>query len=475
MPAVSTQKPEYELYAHEWKLIDNLCYKRNVEQYLIELNPDDQSTENRTRNAHYQKRAIYYNIIGNTYRGLLGSAFNKRPEIDLPQPLHYLIDNVDGKGVSLIQQAQSLTGEVIRKGRAGMFVSFPKLGEGEQASRQQMLTGEMAARIEMIDAKDIINWKTRRVGNSEVLSLVVFQQYEDSSDSIFDTDYQMYYRVLFLDENGHYNDQKWRYVKDNEFTLESDSIPRTGQGTPWYVIPFTFVGSENNDDTVDFPPLTDLAEVNVGHYRNSADLEDSAFYAGQPQPWMSGVTDDYSRMFKESKLYIGSRYLLPVPKGEQFAFAAAPPNPVTRELMSDKLQLMLSLGARLIQPGAGNKTATQVKSENATSDSVLGMIVANVENAYQTALAWCAEYMTGSADGIVFNMSRDFGVDVTDPSEIMAMVAAWNQGAVPTPDLWAWFRAHGIIHEDRTDAELEQDLAGVLPLDGDSVADNLTQ
>ena len=44
--------------------------------------------------------------------------------------------------------------------------------------------------------------------------------------------------------------------------------------------PFTFVGAQKSDSMVDSAPLRDLAQLNLAHYRNLGDYENSAFFVG---------------------------------------------------------------------------------------------------------------------------------------------------------------------------------------------------
>ena len=71
-------------------------------------------------------------------------------------------------------------------------------------------------------------------------------------------------------------------------------------------IPFEFIGAENNDSTVDDAPLWPLAYLNLHHFRNSADYEDSVFLIGQAQPWMSGLTTEWRDWMQEKGVYLGS-------------------------------------------------------------------------------------------------------------------------------------------------------------------------
>lgn len=89
-----------------------------------------------------------------------------------------------------------------------------------------------------------------------------------------------YYRVLKLDENNEYKQE----IYNCEEELVEEYWPTTAIGTRFNYIPFYFAGSENNDPNYDEIPLLDLSLLNVGHYRNSADQEESGFIAGQPFP-----------------------------------------------------------------------------------------------------------------------------------------------------------------------------------------------
>ena len=86
----------------------------------------------------------------------------------------------------------------------------------------------------------------------------------------FDVEHCMYHRVLLLVE-GVYTQ---RLYDENNKLVSDDIVPRKSNGSTWDVIPFEFIGSVNNDETSDKAPLYDIAEVNIAHYRNSADYED---------------------------------------------------------------------------------------------------------------------------------------------------------------------------------------------------------
>lgn len=465
--SVSWERPEYRDNKAEWDKIDDVVFGRNLKKYLLPINPSDTSKENRERNDQYTKRAIFYGFAGYTFRGMVGAVYNKDPQLVLPSSMEYMLQNVDGAGNSVYQQSQSVLGDVVRKGRAGLFVCFPPSEGG--VSRLNILNGTTVATIHHIECQDIINWRYRTEGSKRMLELVVFKFWDEQSMG-FETDMVQKWRALSV-EDGVYVDRIFSESSEGGsegngrvLLMESETIPRQSNGQPWPYIPFTFVGSENNDASIDPPPLLDLVRLNIGHYRNSADYEDSVYYAGQPQPWASGIDEAWINMAQGSGFYIGSRQLMPVPEGQTFAFASAPPNPLVLQAMREKVAQMIALGARIVQPGSASKTATQAESENAVAHSVLSLIAANVTEAYQHALEWAANYMGQPQEDILFELNRDFGITRADPQMLTAMVASWNQGALPTEQLWDWLRSVGLISGELTNEDLEAAQSGFVPL-----------
>jgi len=227
------------------------------------------------------------------------------------------------------------------------------------------------------------------------------------------------------------------------------------------IIPFVFVGAQNNDASIDEAPLYDLAYINRAHYRNSADYEDSVFIVGQPQPWISGLTEEWrDHLEKDGKTYTGSRAVMLLPEGGAYGFAQASPNPLAKEAMDQKEAQMIALGARLIEATQANRTATESDNDKEASTSVLSMCCANVSEAYTQAIAWCARYvdLTLPESEGQYAINQDFTRMSAEPQIITALVGAWQSGAFAKPDLRAFLRRLGVIAVDRDDDAIEEDL-----------------
>lgn len=448
--AIDFQRAEYKANIDDWHLIDAVCDERDLDTLLPTINPLDKSEDNRVRNEFYKERASWFGASQFTLQGMIGTAFETAPKIELPAALEYLRTNADGSGLDAQQQLQATTDEIMRKGRCGLFVTYPE-GEGE-ASVADQAAGFKVSTIHVIDAKRIINWWTIPRGAQVILGGVVFT---DSMEIVEDYEIKSIpiLRELALEE-GTFVDRKWIKPEGKEkWEVLSEAFPKDGGGTAWSEIPFQFVGATDNTTTPDRPPMLSLARKNRDHYRNSADFEESTFFAGSPQPWAKGITQDDVNDAKKEGFYIGSRRLIAC---ESFAFAQADANPMSRQAMLDKVEEMKAIGARFLMPGGVAKTAQQDASEQKGQHSVLSLVVANVEDAYNHALLWVSQYMR-TPEAFV-TMSRDFMHPEVAVEKIRAFVELWDRGLVGATEAHGVLMKARILDDDKTVDEYSEEV-----------------
>lgn len=471
MADVTAEHKGYADFEARACLVDDVCENRVKEKgdkYLPRRNPYDKGPANLSWYDQYKLRAIFFNATGYTRRGLVGAAFTKAPVLEVPTAIDYAATDVDGSGNSIHQQARSVVSQVLGKGRNGLLVDYPAVMG--PVTRAEMAANYVRASILSIDGSRVINWKTTKVGGRHLLSLVVYKDdVEQDTPDGFGTDTVKQYRALRLID-GVYTVELYRKNEKDKWVLFDAYQPKRGNGSTWNIIPFIFVGAENNDPGIDEAPLYDLACVNIGHYRNSADVEHSGFFCGQVQPWASGIDQAYYEMLKEEGIHIGSSTLFPVPDGGQFGFAQAQPNMTSENLMKAKEQQMVAIGARLITPGSAVKTATEAQSDNETEHSVLSLVVSNVSEAYTQCLEWMLDFM--GASGVAgYQINQEFTKPYLGAQELMALIAALQSGKYPESDFWAEMRRHGLIDPDKDDEtikdELETSTAGLGLDDGE--------
>lgn len=459
---VTFRRPEYEAALPRWELVEDCCagseaVKAKRTQYLPRPNPLDDSAEARARYADYLARAAFYNATGRTLRGLNGLVFRRWPELTVPAAIEYVAQDVDGAGVSIYQQSQAVLQGVLKTGRYGLLVDYPQTDGA--ASVADMQRNGIRATIAAYDARAIVNWRTEKVGGIHKLVLVVLHECaEEVTEDGFGVDQVEQYRVLRL-VDGIYTQEVWRLTENKAWAIvEGPFSPLNASGRRWSEIPFAFVGASNNDSNIDEAPLYDLAEVNIAHYRNSAEYEDTTFMCGQVQPVVVGLDEHWVNLLKEQGLKIGSRTLFPLPRDADFKFVQAEPNPLPLEAMKHKEGQMVALGAQLITSTGQARTATEADADNAQNTSVLAIAAGNVSEAYSKCLQWVAEFM-GATGNALYTLSQDFAKYTLDAQLLTALVMAWQSGKLPEGDLWTQFRKYGLIDPEKTDEEIREELS----------------
>lgn len=458
---VTFARQDYTDALPDWLLVSDVCsgqraVKSRRDTYLPFLNASDKSKKAKDRYESYLERAVFYAITGRTQEGLIGAVFRKEATVEAPASLEYVKKNIDGKGLSITQQSKDVVEDVLQKGRHALFVDYPPSDKPVTVNERK--SGNFNATIRSISAESVKNWQTVNVGSETKLSLVsIYEKIETVTEDGFGLEETEQYRVLRL-MDGVYIVEIWQQDKNGDWIIVDMYQPLDGNGNAWNEIPFTFVGAQNNDAAIDKAPLLDLANLNIAHYRNSADYEDSAWFVGQVQPFITELNEEWRDFLEKSGIVIGSRSPLLLPKGSSFGFAQAEPNMISFEAMKHKEDQAKAIGARLIEKGLAVKTATQSNSETASEHSVLSLVVSNVNDAYNKCLEWVSRFMK-TTEPTSFSLNTDFIQLDIDPQILTALVTAWQTGKlISSKDIWAYLKKVGLIDGEKTNDEIEGEL-----------------
>jgi len=463
---VDTKHPQYELYAPVWaKTRDAVKGSVAVKQkrHLYLPVPDAESNDDRigsetVRYRQYLKRAVFTNFTGRTKNALVGAAFRHKPNYELPDALEYLEDDATGDGLSLVQLAKDELSNLLETGRCLLLVDYPQV-EGELSLEQTMML-DLRASIIPYTAEQVVNWKTEVINGRKLLTLCVLAEQYILDDDEFGHESKTQYRVLRLREDG-YTQQIYR----DEEPYTEEVYPKRADGSNWDVIPAQFVGSKNNDSTIDDPPLSDIADVNIAHYRNSADYEESCFITGQPTLFIThSLSFDQWLEYNPNGIKLGSRAGHVLGETGSATLLQADPNNLVLEAMKSKEAQMVAIGARIITDRGTNETAEGARIRFASENSVLGDIVANLSEAIETCLYWCAEFMGANDSDIEFKMNREFYDKSVDPQLIMSMVTLLDRNLIGDKDIFDRLKSAGIVEPSRTLDEVQQERENINPL-----------
>lgn len=464
--AVSNPHPEYQKYLPVWTrtrdaVKGSRAVKEKKHQYLPvpdNTSGDEAKGTETIRYRQYIKRAVYTNFTGRTKNALVGAAFRKQPNFILPDQLGYLLQDATGDGLSLVQLAKDELSNLLETGRTAFLVDYP--ATDENLSAEQVARLRLQANIIPYTAEQVINWRTQSVNGRRLLVLVVLAENYSVQKDEFDHTADVQYRVLRLREDG-YSTQIYR---DDE-PYGEEVYPTKADGSRWMEIPFQFVGAKNNDSTIDEAPLADIADVNMAHYRNSADYEESCFLVGQPSLFIThSLSAEQWKQYNPQGIKLGSRSGHVLGDSGSATLLQANPNQLVMEAMKAKENAMVSIGARIITDRAGNETAEGARIRFASENSVLGDLVDNLSEGIEICLQWVGEFMGIAPDEIEFNINTEFYDKSVDPQLIMSMVTLMDRDIIGEQDIFDRLKSAGVVDPERTLEDVREERGTSNPL-----------
>ena len=491
------EHPFYTRFKRRWKLInDVLAGKDDLdmggETYL--LRPSDYSD---AQYQAYQDRAVFYNATARTLEGYQGAIYRKEATVTLPEEMQYLLTDADGEGNNLTQFSKSVARDVIPKGRGGLLIDYPDTTGIKTLAdeRKYNIRSHMSA----FSPESILNWGTRRVGAKTVLDYLLIE--EGLVDGISREDIMIEDRALIrlsLDSDGLYTQERYGLVEDTdvkgnpyrEFRSKGEVLkPTLPGGKRLDFIPFIFIGSETFSPKPNLPPFYDLAQLNLAHYRNSADWEQAVYMIGQPTTYITGLDDTF---IEENRGHIkygsNATWLLP-PETKCGILESTAPKPLIKQAMDAKEQQMIGLGARIIQDSTsrGSEAGESIMLRRSGEASQLSCIADNISDAFEKALRWIAEFTGANPEEVKYRLNKDFYATRLSHQDILALLASWQGGMISHEVALDNLRAGEVVNELTTNDEVlgqidtegpapsleleqrAQDVAEATPIPGDTV------
>lgn len=432
--------------------------KGNV--YLPEPSNESDEDSRKERYAAYLMRAVFYAVTARTLLGMVGQVYASTVDIQLPEALSFMRDDATGSGLSLEQLSKDTLYDTMALGRAGSYVDYP--ATNGVVTKKQVNDGTVRPTITTYAPEAIINWREMRVGSKLVKTLVVLAELIDV-EGAYSIEQMRQYRELRLID-GVYQIQLWRLTttpsdggKTTQHMLPYGDVitPTDSEGKPFDEIPFEFIGALNNDATIDAPPLYDLAELNIAHYRNSADYEESCYLVGQPTPWFSGLTEEWVENILHGRVLLGSRSAVLLPESSQAGLLQVQANTMPMEAMRHKEAQMVALGARLVENRTVRRTLGEVTQTNVAETSILASCANNVSAAYTKQLQRAARFVGAAENECGFTLPTDFAVTQMTVEARMQLIADMQAGTLSFTEVRSQLRKAGIATEDDAVAKAE--------------------
>lgn len=397
----------------------------------------------------YAERASFFNATGRTFDALTGMIFAKDPQYELPPAIERFGQDVTLAGVNLREFAEQVVEQQVAVGRVGIMVDYPadvpanvSVAEAERFNIRPFLR--------IYKAENIINWRTGTVNGAKALTMVVLTEEVDEPINEFSSNTVVRYRVLDLTAEGY----RVRVMNDkNEVISETFPLMR---GQRMNFIPFTILGPSSADADVQKPPLLDLVDTNLAHYRNSADYEHGLHFTGLPTPYVAGVQLEEGQSLSVGSL---SAWIFPDPSAKAgFLEFTGTGLAALSEALRDKERRMAVLGARMLMDEKRTAEAyATIEMKTAGERSVLASISRAASDAITRCLDWMAIWV-GAQPDCRFSLNTDFGAARMQPQMLQQLVAAYQSDAIPLKVLFENLQRGEIIGPDMLYEEYQAQL-----------------
>jgi hypothetical protein len=481
--SVKNTHPDYDRMAPKWKRcrdvmagqdamraatiassVKRMETQTTVEAYIPALK--DQTPSDYTS---YVCRAPFYNASWRTVSGLNGMLFRKSPTVDVQESVRPLLDDVTLCGEPLEMFAKDVGEECLAVGRVGVLVDYPVAVQLDANGREVQMTQADAERLNLrptfctYKAESIINWQERVINNKNVLAQVVLVEQASIREDEFTEKLETQYRVLDLDAMNQYRVRIFRINKTTglDEQIGNDVYPTMNNARLDY-IPFVFLSSDDVTPEVDEPPLIDLVDMNIAHWRSTADYEHGCHFAGLPTPVVSG----YTPLKDGEKLYVGSATAWIFPEKEAKAtyleFTGQGLNAL-KENITDKEQRMAVLGARMLEAlKKGIESAQTASIHRVGEQSMLASTSTSISLGLTRALQWFSDWAGANGDASI-DLNKDFFPAPMDAQTLSALVSAWQSGAISDQTLFDNLQQAEIQGADATFEEEQARIANSAP------------
>lgn len=414
---INSEHPQYKAERRRWKRCRDVIFgggdavKEAGVEYLPSLS--EQTPE---EYKAYVTRADFFAAAARTLDGFVGMMFRKDPVLSGKDDQKILKKRVCKDGKTLFEFMRSTSRETLGMGRLGVLIDAPARGKGK-------------AFFAEYPAESILNWKMyEKDGKYEPLWVVLKETAEEPGEDEFESKSVAQIRLLRLIQSKLgsqqiYIQQIYRRVSDTENTwkIVKTIAPRI-RGRLLDYIPFRFISlSGSNTGNVERSPMIDIVDVNLSHFRSSADLEHGRHFTGLPTPYAAGFPTS-------TKLKIGSMVAwVSSDPNAQVGFLEFTGQGLTalENALKEKKRNMAILGARLLeeQVTKGAEATETHRLRKSGENNIVALNAKALSGAITELITWISEWRTDIPPTEV-ELNTDYIHSKLGSDEILALTKA---------------------------------------------------
>jgi Domain of unknown function (DUF4055) len=455
--------------------------RANLAAYLPRL-PGEDDDEFKARGEY----AELYNAYRRTVRGMAGQVFKKAPQFgdDVPARIQRMVDDVDGRGNAARVFLQQTFTDALSVGCSGIFVDAPQTRDDGEPPLNLALEEQLGVRPYWVryDAEDVISWRFDQVDGHVMLTQLVLRETVEFPDGDFGVKDRVLYKVYQLDEAIDADtNQRLRKVRFEEWeeianprSPDRPTVKKTGKtGVIANVdrIPFVMVmlGTPTSGMTAE-PPLQDLLDLNIGHFRVLTDRRWLMHQSCVPFIVRKGYKAPTGTKTERSKTQrYGPSYMWDVPADGDVQWAelsGSSLEPTGAEIKEiEKRMAAIGLAFLAGETRAAETAEAKVldaSAQNATLSSCADLF----DDAIGQVLALTALHMQetvakddGSLSGGSFATNREFEKQQLDAGKMGSYATLQANGQITLETLWKILERAGELPDDFDPKDEKEQLA----------------
>lgn len=469
---VNTKRKDYEDMAPVWcRLRDVIDGRDAVIKSGVKYVPDLPGGDVALNDA-YRKRGNFFNATKRTVQGMVGGIFQEAPQVEFPVSIKDYLDDLTLTNIDFESFATGTGRELMSVARYGVMIDMPAQMPASAPAGTQPRPYCIGYKTE-----DIINWRTERRGGDDILVMVVLKEHVEEPDEkdAYSLKCVEQYRVLELKGNVCIV-QVWQEKESagkKSWVQVGDDIIPTRRGIALNFIPFVFLGATHCTPDLELPPLTDLADVNLAHWRNSVDYEWGLHLVALPTPWVAGAKGAAVGPMKIGPSVVWELDLKGTAGMLEFSGTGLG---AIKVAMGDKEKQMAVLGARLLEPQAMvQETAAAVTMRHSDEHANLRTVAQSIETGLTLVLQvvawWAGTDATPLETPVNVELNKDYLNVKASPQEIQVALTALQAGEISFKTWWnllttgGWGREGIDAAEERKEINSQKALAPEPALD----------
>jgi len=410
-------------------------------------------------------RATLFNASGRTVDGMLGMVMRKSIDTDkMPALMKPILDDLtlalDNK-FNLDDFADRALYEDLVIGRVGYLIERPAVNTAGM-TQAQVSALNLRPYVAEYRAESIIDWRFDRVNNAAQLTMVrLSERVEVWTTDVERKEIEQERRLLLI--GGAYLQRIYREDGKGALIQEGDDIIPMMNGRPLDFIPFIC------DFSITRPPMLDLVNVNLSHFRTDVDLEHGAHFTAIPTPMFAGFEFEEGSAFHLGASG-GHSATNPDAKAWFLEFEGKGLDTL-KDIKEDKKSQMAVLGARFLDAEKAQAEATDtLRIRKSGETSTLASIVQRRSRSLTRILEIMRDWM-GITGDVTVELNTDFSEASLTPEQMTALFGMLQGGAI-SQQTFFYNMKYGEMYEPNLTFEEEQ---GRIETQGITLDNTLTQ